>query len=76
MATKENKETKGPEDRRIEEMSKPEPKVRDGKSDEELLDEAKENIHRAGDLYGTAMARDDRELREQRANIGDPNVQH
>ena len=43
---------------------------------EKELDEAKEKIREAGDLYGSEMAKDDRALREQRGNVGDPNIQH
>ncbi len=43
---------------------------------ERELEEAKEKLREAGDLYGSDMARDDRALREQRADIEDPNIQH
>jgi hypothetical protein len=40
------------------------------------FDDETSGVRKAGDLYGSDMDRDDRELREQRANNPKPNEDH
>lgn len=63
-------------DRRVQEMPKGEARDAEQQSDEEFLEEVTSDIREAGDLYGSDMARDDRALREQRANNPRPIEDH
>ena len=40
------------------------------------FDDETSGVRKAGDLYGSDMSRDDRELRQQRANNASPNEDH
>ena len=40
------------------------------------FDDETSGVRKAGDLYGSDMDRDDRELRQQRANNPSPNEDH
>lgn len=64
-------------DRRAEEVEElNSPKGEKRPEDPEFTEHLKDDIRRAGDLYGTDMARDDRAIREQRAENPKPNEDH
>jgi hypothetical protein len=64
-------------DRRAEEVEElNSPKGPAPESDPEFTEQLIEDVRAAGDLYGTENARDDRFVREQRADNPRPNEDH
>jgi hypothetical protein len=64
-------------DRRAEEVEDlNRPKGERRPADPEFVERLKDDVRRAGDLYGTDMARDDRAIREELGNNPRPNEDH
>jgi hypothetical protein len=67
-------ETKDRRAKEVEELNSPKGEKRP--EDPGFTERLKDDIRRAGDLGGTDMARDDRAIREQRAENPRPNEDH
>ena len=74
MANSNDTEAKDRRAEEVEELNSPKGKA--PAPDPKLADELIADVRRAGDLYGTEGARDDRFVREQRGNNPRPNEDH